>query len=217
MKGINKKLFINPSAVVALLTVLCNGVFVAAITLQSEQLSAQSLGRLFSTPAERAELERRRLRTTRPELVPDEPQFPVPVVELPISFEEEPDIIYALGGTVLHGNGSYTVWINNLAVHQQDLPDNIELLSPFSQGQIRIRNQQSGESFDVKPGQVLNLTTGELLESYQVLPPSVDESMAEDLTDSTVGGRQNTDNVIDLSVDPAQLLEEAESLGEPGQ
>jgi len=41
--------------------------------------------------------------------------------------------------------------------------------------------------------------------------------MAEDLTDSTVGGRQNTDNVIDLSVDPAQLLEEAESLGEPGQ
>ena len=217
MKGIKQKYLTNSGAASALLLALCNSVFVTGLALYSEPASAQSLGRLFSTPAERVELERRRLQATRAELLPDEPQIPVPVIELPIFVEEQADIIYALGGTVLRADGSYTVWINDLAIHQQDIPGNMQLLSPFSQGQLRIQNRQTGESFDVKPGQVLNLTTGQLLESYQVLPPSIDESMAEDLADSTPEGQQNTDSVIDLSVDPAQLVEEAQSLGEPGQ
>lgn len=134
---------------------------------------SQSVFRLFSTPAERAELERRRLELFRPGQEPvlaepaEDPLFDLPVVE-----EDEPeDIIYRLGGTMLRSDGSYTVWINDLPINQENLPENIQLLEPFSQGRLRITSPDNSRSFEVKPGQVLNLTTGELFESYDFVEP----------------------------------------------
>lgn len=213
MKGFSIKSLVK-SSIPLLLSALCFCILAAAgLVLLPEQASAQSLVRLFSTPAERAELERRRLRASRPDLLPDLPQAPVQVIELPITLDEEPEeIVYSLGGTVLRGDGSYTVWINNVALQRDSLPDNIELLSPFSQGQVRIRNPTTGASYDVKPGQVLNLTTGQLLESYQVLPPTPSSAGA-----AVEDNAQVPANVIDLSVDPAQLVQDAENLREPSQ
>lgn len=135
-------------------------------TIGPAQVSAQSLQRLFSTPAIRAELDR--LRLQRASGVVIEAPEEEPIVEIPVFTDaEEQETIYALGGSMRKADGSYTVWINDVAYDQGNLPGNMKLLSPFSQGKLRIRDSSSGENFDVKPGQVLNLTTGRLYESYQ--------------------------------------------------
>lgn len=133
---------------------------------QPATLNAQSVQRLFSTPAKRAELDRLRFQLSQPGAIEEKPVRSEPVAETP-AFTEEADIVYRLGGTMQKSDGSYTVWINDTAYDQTNLPDNMELLAPFSKGQLRIHDRNSGTIYDVKPGQVLNLSTGELFEAYQ--------------------------------------------------
>lgn len=148
-----------------LFSLLISGVIVIS-TIIPTQLNAQSVQRLFSSPALRAELDRLRLQIASGIAV-DQPVTAQPFIELPVFTEEEVEVVYALGGSMRKADGSYTVWINDVAYDQSSLPSNMELLSPFSQGQLRIRDNNSDASFNIKPGQVLNLTTGQLYESYQ--------------------------------------------------
>lgn len=157
-----------------------------------DSLSAQELGRLFLTPAERAYLER--LRLIDSQLLPivldeterslEEPEAPPP---------EPEDIIYRHGGTMRRSDGSYTVWLNNAPVDQNALPGNIQLLTPYSRGELRISDPDSNRDFRVKPGQVLNLTQGTLQESYQAQESSngiAVDSEASDETGSAQGDQQ---------------------------
>jgi hypothetical protein len=141
-------------------------------SLIPQQVNAQSIFRLFSTPAERAALERERQRLLRPGTV--EPAPAAPVVEMPApvqSTEEREEVIYRLGGTVVRNDGRYTVWLNGTPVDQEDLPAHMELLSPYAQGTLLISNPENGARYELKPGQVLNLTTGTLFESYEFQEP----------------------------------------------
>ncbi len=141
---------------------------VILLLLTAPLVQAQTVVRLFSTPAERAELERQRLALYRPDLVQVAPQQEEPLIELPVSAEPElPDVIYRLDGSMLRSDGLYTIWLNGEPINQEDLPDNMELMQPFAQGRLRIRNPATGINFELKPGQVLNLTQGELFESYE--------------------------------------------------
>jgi len=130
---------------------------------------AQSgLRRLFTTPELRAELDRSRLQELQPGLEPVAPIANQPfVVAIAPSEGPAPDAIYAIGGSMRRSDGAYTIWINDVATNASELPANMELIEPFDQGRIQIRNPETGASFIVKPGQVLNLTQGELLESYE--------------------------------------------------
>lgn len=139
---------------------------VVACTLFPVQLSAQSLQRIFSTPAMRVELDRLRFQEASGVVI-EAPVEEEPFIDISIFTGEEEDIVYALGGSMRKADGSYTVWLNKVAYDQGNLPENMELLSPYSKGQLRIRDSRSGANYDVKPGQVLNLTTGQLYESYQ--------------------------------------------------
>ena len=135
----------------------------------SESATAQSLQRLFTTPEQRAVLDRRRAGIDEPDLIEGITELIAEVIDiLPLEALEPVDVIYALQGIVRRGDNHYTVWLNNEALEQQDLPENMELLVPYSQGRLRIHKPRTGEYFDVRPGQVLNLTRGQLLESYQV-------------------------------------------------
>ena len=138
---------------------------VAACTIVPAQLSGQSLQRMFSTPETRAELDRLRFQAASGVVI--EETVEEPLIETPVFTDDKAEVVYALGGSVRKEDGSYTVWINDVAYDQDNLPGNMEMLSPFSQGQLRIRDSRSGANYDVKPGQVLNLTTGQLFESYQ--------------------------------------------------
>ncbi len=129
-------------------------------------LYGQSLQRLFFTPSVRAELDRLRFQIASGIAI-EEPAVTDQLLEVPVIADEEADVIYAIGGTMRKADGSYTVWINNTAYDQASLPTHMEMLSPYSQGQLLVRDTSSGASFKVKPGQVLNLSTGQLYESYQ--------------------------------------------------
>lgn len=180
------------------------------ITGSAVESSAQSIVRLFFTPAERAELERQRLRGSRPEEISVLPEIPLQLVELPISLEDEEivEVVYRVGGTMSRSDGRYTVWINDAAIYQEDLPTNIELLRPYSQGQLLISNEESGQSFNVKPGQVLNLTTGVLVESYQYVAPAPISEAPEQTEDAVA---QMTDIIDGIGSENRERLTESDS------
>ncbi len=163
-------------------------------------VTAQSVQRLFSSPTLREQLDRIRQRDDLS--ANDEEILSVDVPIFEDIFKEEappPDIIYTLAGAVKQRDGQYTVWINGQPIHQDDLPDNMELLSPFDQGKLRISNPLTGEVFQVKPGQVLNLSTGTLLESYQIKPEVKGELVSMTEVEEVAAGAttsQDTDNVI---------------------
>jgi hypothetical protein len=97
---------------------------------------------------------------------------------------EAADVIFRHGGTMRRSDGSFTVWLNNVPVEQAELPANVELLTPYSRGELRIGDPDSNRNYRVKPGQVLNLTQGMLLESYQQ-PAAEDGGDAPPAADGT--------------------------------
>ena len=125
------------------------------------------LSRLFTTPPLRAELDRRRLRQLQGAPVERQPSAVQLTLQDIESEQPIPDTIYALGGSMRRSDGTYTIWINSRSYAESDLPSNMELLQPYNQGQMRITDPESGANYIIKPGQVLNLTQGAILESYQ--------------------------------------------------
>jgi len=157
-----------------------SAMLVVGIIGLSRSVAAQSFQRLFTTPEQRAVLDRRRAGIEEPELLEEVSELIAELINvLPLELEEPVDQVYALQGVVRRSDNYYTVWLNNEAIDQQDLPENMELLTPYSQGRLRIRKPQTGEYFDMKPGQVLNLTRGQLLESYQVVPEPEEDTQSE--------------------------------------
>lgn len=138
----------------------------------SQSSWAQDVGRLFLTPAERAYLEQLRIRSLQPQPVEPEPELEpqAPVVE-------PEKLIYSHGGTLRRSDGSFTIWLNNQAYRQNELPNNVRLLRPYTQGRLIIRDPDNGREYEVKPGQVLDLDSGRLLESYQAPEPATDAGL----------------------------------------
>lgn len=175
------------------------------------KLSAQSIQRMFSTPATRAELDRRRFRQAAgiEVVAPEAP--PEKITEF--TDEEDVELVYALGGSMRKADGSFAIWINDRAYDQSSLPENMELQSPFSQGRLRISDTSSGASYVVKPGQVLNLTTGQLYESYQyqaILAAQVDAATLA--TEEAVNASDGTGSAILDSAAVENLLNAAQDL-----
>ncbi|MFT4815749.1 MAG: hypothetical protein ACI80L_001876 [Pseudohongiellaceae bacterium] len=190
---------------------------VLACTVFPVQLSAQSLQRIFSTPAMRAELDRLRFQVATGGVIEESAEESL--IDIPIfSDDEEQELVYALGGSIRKDDGSYTVWVNDVAYDQSNLPGNMELLSPFSQGQLRIRDTGSAANYNVKPGQVLNLTTGQLYESYQyqaVLEAAAAEAARlaiEEAANTTQGAGTGTGSAILDSGAVNNLLDAAQDL-----
>lgn len=187
-----------------------------ACTFVPVQLSAQSLQRIFSTPELRAELDRLRFQIESG-VVLEEP-VAEPFIDIPVFIDDEEEVVYALGGSMRKADGSYTVWVNDVAYDQSNLPGNMELLSPFSQGQLRIRDSRSAANYDVKPGQVLNLTTGQLYESYQyqaVLEAAAVEAArlaSQEAANSSQGIGAGTGSAVLDSTAVSNLLDAAQDL-----
>lgn len=128
-------------------------------------VAAQNAPRLFTTPELRAELERRRLGFVAPER--PSAQTETEILQGLAGDESKPEeIIYSLEGVMLRDNGASIVWLNGQALGESDLPDNIELLGSDTKGRLKIMSPEN-EEFQIFPGQVLNLSSGTLYESYQ--------------------------------------------------
>lgn len=125
--------------------------------------NAQEGVRLFLTPQVRLELERRRLG-----IMPPAPEPEVSVIDTItelVNREPEPDVVYALGGSVIKDDGSATVWLNGVAVDEANLPEGISIQQPAAMGKLSV--SANGQEYVIKPGQVLNATTGAVYEAYQ--------------------------------------------------
>ncbi len=145
--------------------------------LMSQSTLAQFHGKIFTSPEERAHLDALRdnfLKNTQEKGFDIQEAAPPP---LPETAEQEAadtaPIEYALGGILTRSDGSHTVWLNNQPVAEANLSSNMRLAIDGPLVVLRIAIGTS--RFQLKPGQTLKASTGEIQEAYQrTLAPADD-------------------------------------------
>lgn len=113
---------------------------------------ADTLGRLFFTPDQRAQLDT--LRTKR--------------VVASQTKEEPPPEVVTYNGIVRRSDGKTTVWVNNQSLSEADLRDKPAIAGRVSRdGKIVLQTTQSGSTrTQLKVGQSAELLSGQVAESY---------------------------------------------------
>jgi hypothetical protein len=118
--------------------------------------AAEPLGRLFYTPAQRAQLDAARSQKSRaaPAAEPEEPP-PLPEV---VTYD----------GVVRRSDGRTTVWINNRAINDGKAPPGgapvTSRLRP--DGSVSLGITQSDRSVNLKVGQSVEIVSGTIAEPY---------------------------------------------------
>ena len=113
------------------------------------------VGRLFTTPQERAELDRMRLSGTS--VVSEQPDT-----------SRAPDANITINGYVLrNGSGKSTVWINAKPQHQNDETEGPTILSRQGQANAVALRLSSGRQVHLKAGQSMEIASGQIREGYE--------------------------------------------------
>ncbi len=131
-----------------------------AAGLAGASAGAQEIGRLFTTPAERATLERQRS-AGRPL---DGAADAAPALREPVEGEH----IIEISGTVRRsGKGRATTWIDAVP-HSADgkFGEGLRLGQDTDKGLVTV-TLRSGKVVRVKPGQRVDAVSGKVLEGYQ--------------------------------------------------
>ena len=137
-------------------------VFCSQLVSSQLVLAADSLGRLFTSPAERSNLDQ--LRQTKKKLIAPT------IVNTPIDAEVSPVVLpeaVNLQGYVKRNDGKEgTVWVNNQALqensHNQDVA--VGKLSESS-NRVPIKLSGNGKQLNLKAGQVYDPETGRVREA----------------------------------------------------
>jgi hypothetical protein len=125
------------------------------VLLVPASYAAEPLGRLFFTPAQRAELDVARTQRARG-AAPVEEEQPSPLPEL-ITYE----------GAVRRSDGRTTVWINNRAIHDGTVPDGVPVRSRLRpDGSVSLGIAPSDRSVNLKVGQSIETASGTIAEPY---------------------------------------------------
>lgn len=130
---------------------------------------ADQFNRLFSTQNERVELDEIRRITLQPALPSAELELP-PGAEIMVIPPPPDDLYLMLEGTVRRADGSYTLWLNQKQVDQQQLPSNIRLARLGDLVVLWVN--YLGTPYVVRPGQVLHFATETVYEPY-LLPEAI--------------------------------------------
>lgn len=135
------------------------------LALIHQGTAAQGLGRLFTTPEERAMLEALRREppaNTQPQVAEEAPLEPEPVTIPGVT----------VNGIVYRARGNDTVWINGANSYEGDLGSQQVGVgtrdSPRPGVAIRLPRGQPGAM--LKPGQTLDTAAGEVTDLYQREP-----------------------------------------------
>lgn len=143
--------------------------FVLLVTVTATASAAADLGRLFFTPAQRAQLDVLRERHQRLGAAAEARQSPLPQT-------------ITINGVVTSSDGKSTVWINNQPVAGGEPAAGVDLIHSGS-GHVTLRLPDSHQEVTVKVGERLNPQTGDVTEGYEwsgsLVPPEG--------TDSTTG------------------------------
>lgn len=117
------------------------------VTAAPAALHAQSLGRLFLTPAQRAALDLRRASR-----VPDKPA--AVVVESPTA---------RIDGQVVRSSGRSTVWVNGQPVREGAQSEGLRIAPASSTaGQVTLNVGDGARRVELRVGETMNRDTGEV-------------------------------------------------------
>lgn len=120
---------------------------------------AEPIGRLFSTPAERAELDRLRQHGEPGKLASDQTITTVPVIPAEPVREQ-----FTLDGFVRRSSGKGTTWINQIPQNEGAVSQNIRVRQQLSKPPAVSVLLPSGKRLALKVGQTFDATTGEIIE-----------------------------------------------------
>lgn len=131
---------------------------------------AQEMGILFTEPEEREYLDFLRNEFVRDSQLAtfdiDEDVIPdIPIVEEEQAAPEE-IVRYKFGGIMVRLNGSRMIWLNESQIAESDLPGNMALVETLTGTLLNIR--ANGTSYQLKPGQTINLNQGIISDAYQL-------------------------------------------------
>jgi hypothetical protein len=124
--------------------------------------ATQELGRLFTTPAERARLDRLRAQNKLGETVDEAPS--APTVTAP------PQQQFTHNGFVKRSSGAQTTWINQIPSQEQKMPSNIKVKQQLNRQPTVSVLLPSGKRRELKVGQSFDVTSAKVREVYEVAP-----------------------------------------------
>lgn len=137
------------------------GIFLSALSSAS---AADPMGRLFFTPAQRAQLETARAQRDR--------RAPVPTAETEKESEAAPPApqgpeIVTYNGIVRRSDGKSTVWINGKAITERNRDESsVSVLGVRRDGAVSIAVPQADRSASLRVGQSVEVMSGTIEESY---------------------------------------------------
>jgi hypothetical protein len=135
-----------------------------ALLIAPAMASADSLGRLFYTPAQRTQLDD--ARSHRSTAVPDA------AAEVP---QPQPALTYH--GVVRRSDGKSTIWINNRPITDGQSLSGVAVLGRVRpDGALQLQLPEGKRAVDLKVGQTLEVDTGSVAENYarqEALPQPV--------------------------------------------
>ena len=117
---------------------------------------AETLGRLFFTPDQRAALDAARSKKTRVNLETEKPEE----VAAPV-----PEVV-TYGGLVRRSDGKTTVWLNRRAINEKDKASGAIVGRIRPDGRVTVQSPQTGRNVDLKVGQSAELLSGSVEEGY---------------------------------------------------
>lgn len=117
----------------------------------------EQLGRLFFTPAQRASLDIARSQRARAAVATEKAEQDATPVPQTITYN----------GVLRRSDGKTTVWINNQPVHDRESAGAAAIVGRVRpDGSVTLQVPQSGRSVNLKPGQSVELLSGNVEEGY---------------------------------------------------
>ncbi|MAY03561.1 MAG: hypothetical protein CMQ38_11380 [Gammaproteobacteria bacterium] len=178
------------------------------------QNAADNINTLFTTPAEREYLD-----FLRQEFLLQNPQEDfnvnqeVPLVPVIADDEEgaQPAVSeYTLTGIFTQRNGARTIWLNGGTYDETALPDNMQLITMNGMTLLRITTE-SGR-YDLKAGQSLEVSSGEIRENWNTRPTSPQASPTTDAQQQTSdSGAVQDEQADEPSAEALAAIENTES------
>ena len=160
----------------------------AAAAFANAATAAQPIGRLFFTPAERAQLDVARTQKQRtpqpgtaatPETAEAPPAPPAPQI-----------ITYS--GIVRRNDGSAVLWLNNRPVDAKDALSGLAVKGRVRpDGTVTMQGPQAGTSIELKVGQRAELQSGKVVEARPAPPPPKPEAAQTKPPEAEAGDKKS--------------------------